>query len=197
MLYTKSIKLNYLENKVSDDIFKFITTDITNFVNAVCRQDDIEYKDFKSKLKFEAVGNEKSYFVFVPPFQGFASTFKFENFTDWGLEVTESPDIVLSPCPAEHGNHAFLIPFFHDNWEMLTMLEKGIRGYDDKEDSLLKQYLSELRDIRSSNTGYRNTRYHCAGVPFTHNYNELDWAARLFHSLVDHLPSDLKIYEDI
>ena len=68
---------------------------------------------------------------------------------------------------------------FFNNGEMVATLEKGMWGSNDDENALLKEDLSKLHEIRNSNDGYRNTRYHCSGVPFRKTYNELDWTTRL------------------
>ena len=55
------------------------------------------YDELKTNLKFETVDNYKQHFVFVPPVQANASAFKFNHFTDWGLEVAKTM-LVLMVC---------------------------------------------------------------------------------------------------
>ena len=77
-----------------------------------------------------------------------------------------------------------------DNEEILQSLEKARTGANENETRLLNQCY-----IRDNNTGYRNTVYHCTGVPFTKSYSELDWTARLFYCLLGHLPATVKLYD--
>ena len=54
-----------------------------------------------------------------------------------------------------------------------------------------------MTKVRNYDAAYRNTIYHCAGVPFTKGftYDELNWTARSYHCLVDHFPVDVKLYD--
>ena len=57
--------------------------------------------------------------------------------------------------------------FFFDNAEMLTALENGMSSLDLEDETLLQQDLANLLEIKNGTGRYRNTRYHCSGVPFT------------------------------
>ena len=197
-LIGESIRLTKLKGKVTNDILDFIETDITGFAVSVCCKEKFEYKDVEPKLIFEAVDGAKKHFVFKPPFQVNASGFKCEHFKEWGLELVQGEPTESPPCAeASHGNHVYLMPFFFDNDEMLTILEKGLSGANEDESALLEEYQLKLTEIRDSDAAHRHTVYHCAGLPFSKRltYNELDWTERLYHCLVDHLPVDVKLYD--
>ena len=78
---------------------------------------------------------------------------------------------------------------------MLTALEKEVSGANADEESLLQQDLVNLRQIQDGIGKYRNTRYHCSGIPFTKTYYEVDWTTRLYHCLIDRLPIDVLLYD--
>ena len=166
-LIGKSIKLTKLKGKVPNDILDFIETDITGFAVSVCCKEKFEYKDIEPKLIFEAVDGAKKHFVFVPPFQANASGFKCDHFKEWGFDLVQGELTELFPCAeASHGNRIFNAIFL-DNDEMLTILEKGLRGANDGENALLEEYWLKLAETRDSDAAHRNTMYHCAGLPFT------------------------------
>ena len=82
---------------------------------------------------------------------------------------------------------------FLDNVQLLTTLQE-VEGIDNAETAFLETYKKQLHEI-NKNAPYRNTIFHCAGVPFTRMLDELDWTARLYCSLICQLPSGVKIFD--
>ena len=135
-------------------------------------------------LKFKAVDYIKKYFTFILPLQSNAWGLKFEHFSDWGLEVVEKPYINLISCSKEEHRNRY---HFFNTLQMLTTLEKEVSDTNADDQSLLLQDLVNLHQTQDGIGKYRNTRYHCSGIPFIKTYYEVDWTTQLYHCLIDGL----------
>ena len=81
-LINKTIRLDKLRGKVSDDILAFIKSDVTDFATTVCGKKD----NLEGQLYFLALNSAKEYFIFEIPFQASASKVKIDCLKQWGIE---------------------------------------------------------------------------------------------------------------
>ena len=87
-----------------------------------------------------------------------------------------------------------MVLFHKTNIELWEDFQKLMAGSDEKKKEIVKddyKFLQTLRDSPLIN--HDKTKFYCLGNAFTRvQYNEIEWAYRLFYSMENYLPGDVK-----
>lgn len=186
-----------LKERMPKEMLEFIELDVNGFMKSFFPGTSYD----TGGLRFETLTNRPyDHYLLVPLSQKKASELTEPAFKAWGIEMSEKAAKLIDACNNDdHNGHEYMLPFYKTNSELMAYYTHMMSSPDvtTLKQEAIRHDFTKLQEVKDSDShdAHFETKFHCLGDAFNYKqYRETDWAARLFYSIKDKLPSNTTVH---